>query len=436
MQEVVILGAGMAGFGAAHRLHELGVKSVMFERNRYYGGNAASFRSTDAFIFDVGPHISFTKVKRIQDLFAESVDFEFETIQAGVNNYWQGHLIKHPVQCNLYGLPVDLVVKAISDFVYANNHDCGENKNYSDWLIASYGKTLAETFPMQYTKKFHTTTADNMSTDWIGPRMYRPGLEEVLSGALSPQTTDVHYVSHFRYPTHGGFGSFFNRFLRQTDLKMGFELVNLDPGSRKLYFANGTEMTYDKLISSIPLPELISMIEGVTADVVDAAQKLACTTCVVVNIGINRDDISETQWTYFYEDDFFFTRLSYPHMLSPNNSPRGTGTIQAEVYYSNKYKPLDREPQECIAPVISDLIRCGVVREDDEILYRDARIIPYANVIFDLERADALSTVHGYLDDIGIAYCGRYGEWGYLWTDESFLSGENAAQRIVNSEDL
>jgi protoporphyrinogen oxidase len=117
MQEVVILGAGVAGFGAAHRLHELGVKSVMFERNRYYGGNAASFRSIDAFIFDVGPHISFTKVKRIQDLFAESVDFEFETIQASVNNYWQGHLIKHPVQCNLYGLPVDLVVKAISDFV-------------------------------------------------------------------------------------------------------------------------------------------------------------------------------------------------------------------------------------------------------------------------------------------------------------------------------
>ena len=217
---------------------------------------------------------------------------------------------------------------------------------------------------------------------------------------------------------------------------MGFELIKLDPGSRKLYFANGTEVTYDKLISSIALPELISMIEGVTADVVDAAQKLACTTCVVVNIGIDRDDISETQWTYFYEDDFFFTRLSYPHMLSPNNSPRGTGTIQAEVYYSNKYKPLDREPRECIEPVISDLIRCGVVREDDEILYRDARIIPYANVIFDLERADALSTVHGYLDDIGIAYCGRYGEWGYLWTDESFLSGENAAQQIMNSEDI
>ena len=45
-------------------------------------------------------------------------------------------------------------------------------------------------------------------------------------------------------------------------------------------------------------------------------------------------------------------------------------------------------------------------------------LVRYANIIFDLERAAALETVHGYLDDIGIAYCGRYGDWGYLWTDE------------------
>ena len=43
----------------------------------------------------------------------------------------------------------------------------------------------------------------------------------------------------------------------------------------------------------------------------------------------------------------------------------------------------------------------------------------------------ALKTVHGYLDDLGIAYCGRYGDWGYMWTDESFKSGEQAAERAL-----
>ena len=75
----------------------------------------------------------------------------------------------------------------------------------------------------------------------------------------------------------------------------------------------------------------------------------------------------------------------------------------------------------------------GVLREDDKILFRDTMHIDYANVIFDLERATALSIVHGYLDDIGIAYCGRYGDWAYIWTDESFISGENAAEKILKS---
>lgn len=58
-------------------------------------------------------------------------------------------------------------------------------------------------------------------------------------------------------------------------------------------------------------------------------------------------------------------------------------------------------------------------------------LLPYANIIFDLDRAAALETVHGYLDDLGIAYCGRYGDWGYMWTDESFKSGELAAEKAL-----
>ena len=44
-----------------------------------------------------------------------------------------------------------------------------------------------------------------------------------------------------------------------------------------------------------------------------------------------------------------------------------------------------------------------------------------------------MATVHSYLDDVGIAYCGRYGDWAYLWTDESFLSGERAAEKALAS---
>jgi protoporphyrinogen oxidase len=107
------------------------------------------------------------------------------------------------------------------------------------------------------------------------------------------------------------------------------------------------------------------------------------------------------------------------------------GSIQAEVYFSDKYKPLTGAPEDWIEPVIRDLRRMGLILEEDQVVFRSARLLKYANIIFDLERAGALKTVHGYLDDLGIAYCGRYGDWGYMWTDESFKSGEQAAERAV-----
>jgi len=285
---------------------------------------------------------------------------------------------------------------------------------------------------MEYGFKYHTTTADNMSTAWLGPRLYRAKLEEVLVGALSPETPDVHYVDYVRYPSYDGFVSYLHLLPKQTQINLAHQLVRLDPVAKELHFANGVVARYDAVISSVPLTELIPMIAGAPPDVVEAAKKLACTSCVMVNLGINRADLSEGQWTYFYDRDICFSRLSFPHMFSPHVAPPGCGSIQAEVYFSQKYKPLKGAPEDYVAPVIADLKRCGVLREDDRILHTNVHVSRYAQVIFDLERADALATVHGYLDDVGIAYCGRYGDWLYIWTDESFISGENAAQRALD----
>jgi protoporphyrinogen oxidase len=429
---IVVLGSGMAGFGAAYRLHTEGFTPVMYDKNSYYGGHTTSFRYETGFLFDVGPHISFTKDSRIQQLFAESVDEQYETIQICLNNYWRGHWPLHPVQLHLHGLPDDVVVKVIADFAeerYAPQRPIG---NYADWLLASFGRTFAELFPMQYTRKYHTTPAENMSLDWLGPRIYRPSLEEVLQGAISAASPHVHYITHFRYPSAGGFFNYLNKFVPLGNLKLNHELVSIDPRQRRLTFANGVTTEYDALVSSVPLPDLIPMIQGAPADVCEAAATLACSTCVLVNIGLNRENISRAHMTYFYDEDICFARLGFPHMLSKNNAPPGTGSIQAEVYFSEKYRPFTGAPENWIEPVLRDLRRCGLVREEDQILSRKAMLLRYANVIFDLDRAEALKTVHGYLDEIGIAYCGRYGDWGYMWTDESFKSGELAAERALS----
>ncbi len=432
-ENVIVLGTGMAGFGAAHRLHAEGITPIMFDKNAYHGGHTASFRYESGFLFDVGPHISFTKDSRIQELFADSVDQKYETIQINLNNYWRGHWPLHPVQLHLHGLPEDVVVKVITDFVEERQAPERPINNYADWLLTSFGRTFAESFPMQYTRKYHTTTAENMSTDWLGPRIYRPSLDEVLRGAISASAPHKHYITHFRYPSQGGFMSYLTKFVPMGNLHLNHELMSINPQERTLRFSNGLVARYDALISSVALPDLIRMIDGAPQEVREAAERLACSTCVLVNIGVNRQDLSAAHMTYFYDEDICFTRLGFPHMLSSSNATPGAGSIQAEVYFSQKYKPFTGSPQDWIEPVIRDLRRCGIVREEDQILCRKAMFLRYANIIFDLDRASALQTVHGYLDELGIAYCGRYGDWGYMWTDESFISGENAATKALDN---
>jgi protoporphyrinogen oxidase len=427
---IVILGSGMGGLGAASALREAGSSSVIFDKNPYPGGHTTS-HERDGFIFDEGPHVSFTKNERIRKLFSDSVGGKYESINAFIDNYWQGHWVRHPVITNLRGLPDKLIVETIRDYIEAKHNPPPAIENYEDWLVASYGRTYAETFPMQYTRKYHTTDARNLSTEWVGPRLYQAKIEEVLYGTISDTPPNIHYVQDYRYPTHGGFATFLNDLHRASHIELNHDVIGIDPRARVLRFRNGKTHEYRGLISSVPLPDLVPMIDGAPRDVVEAAGRLACTTVVLVNLGVNRPDVSKSSWTYFYDEDLPFSRVSFPRNYSPNVVPPGTGSIQAEVYFSKKYRPLTTSPEACIEPTIAGLRQCGVIRADDKIVFKDAILVPYANIIFDLERAAALATVHGWLDDIGIDWCGRYGDWGYLWTDEAFLTGERAAAKAL-----
>ena len=51
------------------------------------------------------------------------------------------------------------------------------------------------------------------------------------------------------------------------------------------------------------------------------------------------------------------------------------------------------------------------------------RFEKYANVIFDHNIYKSREIVRDYLASIGIETIGRFGEWDYLWSDQSLLSG-------------
>ncbi|MFZ4121894.1 MAG: protoporphyrinogen/coproporphyrinogen oxidase [Caulobacterales bacterium] len=423
-----ILGSGIAGLGAANLLHERGVRPTIYEARHRPGGLTTSHDTPDGYNFDEGVHISFTNNERVKDLFAKGTDGQFETGKVYCNNYWKGHWIKHPAQVNLHGLPTDLVVKCIQDFVIASANPEPVINNYEDWLLAAFGETFARTFPAVYTVKYHTTEAKNLTTDWLGPRLYRPKLDEVLHGALSSEPLDVFYVNDFRYPTHGGYETFLKHFFPMADIACDHQVSIIDMAAKELTFANGKRVSFENLISSIPLPKLLPLIKGAPRDVLAAAELLAWSQALVVNIGINRPIDLKPQWSYFYDEDIPFARVSHRTNLSPTTAPAGHAAFQAEIYFSDKYRPFTGSTETWIELAIDGLIKAGLVQSRDEVVHRSSMFLPFGNIIFDHDRPKAIETVHGYLNDINIAYCGRFGDWGYIWTDQAFLSGERAAK--------
>lgn len=433
MTRVAVLGTGMAGFGAGHALEQAGVSFVLYDRNAYYGGHTHSLRYDSGFVFDEGGHVSFTKHAHVRDILAENVGGEFEERRLGADNYWKGRRIPHPVQCNLSRLPADLAVEILTEYTALGDRAPSPDASYATWLVETYGRTFAETFPMVYGHKYHTTTMDRLTTDWIGPRMYRPSLNEIFRGAIPGATpgAGAHYVDMFRYPKVGGFKTYLAAFAERYELRLNHCLTRLDPSARTLQFADGRVETYDAVVSSIPLPELIPLMAGAPDDVRRAARQLAFTTAVLINLGIDREDLSDAGITYFYDEDIIFSRVNLPHMFSPRNAPPGCGTIQAEVYFSDKYRPLPANPRDLVDRVVADLRRADFIRDTDKILLQDVAMNRYANVIYDRDRAAAVATIHGYLNDVGVHYCGRYGDWNHAWTDQAFISGEEAAKRAL-----
>ena len=71
---------------------------------------------------------------------------------------------------------------------------------------------------------------------------------------------------------------------------------------------------------------------------------------------------------------------------------------------------------------VGKLVELGIIKQED-VLFTHVGFEKYANVIFDQNIYDSREIVRSYLKSVGIEPFGRFGEWGYLWSDQALLSG-------------
>jgi len=431
---VAVLGAGISGLSASYHLGHR--DTVVYEGTNHYAGHVHC-EVVDGFTWDDGPHFSFASNKYVKQLLEDMVDGEFETLSTKSANYFYGSWIDHPAQANLYQVPEPLRTQCVESFLASRNDADQPPKTYWDWLCGAMGPVFAANFPAAYTRKYWTTEPSNLSTEWVGNRILKPDVEEVLSGAqgLSGRTTS-HYIakSDARYPTHGGFMGYTHKMAAGADIRYGHWVEQVDLERRILTFADGTEATYDHLISTIPLKQLVLRASGAPDTVHEAAATLRCTEFLRVDVAVDHPSRREDTWLYCYDEDKLSTRISFTEKFSPNNAPPGTTGIQVETYGS-EYRALPSDYDVVKERILNELEEMALIDGRHAVRYINVTRVPQGNPIFDLDRRAAMDEIDPYLDGLGVQRVGRYGEWKYLMTDACIISSLRAVA-AVNDESL
>lgn len=347
----------------------------------------------------------------------------------------------------MYAIPQPLRDECLKNFLETriDYKNIALPSNYAEWSKAAFGNAFYENFPKQYTKKYWTLSPEFLTTDWMGERIFYPNIEDVKEGYIKPLEKQTHYISKIRYPKNGGYFSYFNKLKEGMNVLLTKEITYISFYNRFFCLSDGSTIYYDRLIVTIPLPELILKSDA-PDDIKESARKLSCTSLLLVNITANHPTLLKYNWMYVYDEDKYSTRINCTELLSPNNAPIGKTGIQVEVYFS-KYKPLEESLEVIAEKVLNELIEMGLIQELDCVLNLHTKWVQYANIIFDHNRKESLNNILEYLTIFGLSrneqdlhsmtnwdnhikqsessffLSGRFAEWKYYWSDDCLLSG-------------
>lgn len=423
-KDLVILGGGIAGISAGYHARSLGASATIYEGGARPGGLLDNF-SVDGFRFDNAVHLSFATEPEVREVFDRTPYIAHSSVSwCRDGDLW----LKHPVQNNMYPLPIAERVELIAGL---SERPDREIVNYRDWLIHQYGEPIATRWPLPYTEKYWTVPAEELGVGWIGNRVRRADIREVLHGAFTSETPNHYYTSEMRYPKKGGYRSFIEPLIEQVDIRCDHRATRISLSRQEIHFANGQRTAFSDLISTIPLPLLIGIIDEAPANVREAAATLYATSVDLVSVGFRKPDVQPYLWFYIYDEDILAARAYSPSIKSPDNAPAGTSSLQFEIYSSPR-KPQAHSPEELKANTMMALKKMGLVDGDDDVLFMHHKQLPWGNVVFDLGMEERRQVVLDWLESHRVVVAGRFGEWAYQWSNQAFMSGLKAARKVLS----
>jgi protoporphyrinogen oxidase len=443
-KKIVILGAGPTGLGAGYRLKELGYKDFhIYEKNAYIGGLASSFKDEHGFTWDIGGHVMFSHYSYYDDVFVKLMGDEY---QENMRECWlrmYDRWVPYPFQNNIRYLPPEVTYECMAGLIEAQTkRDHTKAKNFGEFIDAVFGDGISRVFMRPYNFKVWAHPAEMMNKEWIGERVAMIDINRALKNVIL-QSDDFGWGPNntFKFPLRGGTGEFYRRFAGPLEghYTLGVEVEYIDSREKKIIFSDGRIVSYDILISTMPLDILCNNVlnGAVPKEIKDATSRLKHSGGYMVGIGLKQPCPSTKSWMYFPEDNCPFYRVTYLSNYSKYMTP------DADNYYSllcevseSEFRPVNKE--SVVDDVIQGLINAGLLEEKDvqDIVSRWLYHADYSYPTPTVERDEILAKAIPWLESNDIYSRGRFGMWKYevANTDHTLMQGVELVNRLLHGE--
>jgi protoporphyrinogen oxidase len=444
---IAVIGAGPAGITAAYELAKGGAEVHVYEASESIGGLSRSFDLWGQRV-DLGPHRFFSNDLRVNKVWLEVVGRDYEMVDRITRIYYKKKFFDYPLKATnaLKNMGLLTAVHCVCSYMKEKvwpSYSANSNETFESWVVGRFGRKLFEMFFKSYSEKLWGIKCEDLDADFAAQRIKKFSLGEAIKSALGiGKGKHKTLVDQFAFPLEGT-GVVYERMAKYVNENGG--QVHLKTPVRRVLHENkkvhgielldGTQESFDKVISTMPLTLLVKGLGDLPAEVQIGVESLKFRNTVLVYLNVAAKDLFKDQWLYVHSPDLGTGRVTNFRNWVPQLYGNSPNTILALEYWCYDEDELWNQRDDAIIETAKKEIRStglvGSAAINEGQVHRIRRCYPVYATGYKRYLDPIVAWLKGF---DGLMPIGRYGAFKYNNQDHSILMGLLAAENILEGK--
>lgn len=436
--KIVLLGGGIASISLSYFLQNNKKISelIILEKESKPGGLLRSY-NTKGIYYDVGPHIIFSKNKKILKIILNILGKnKIKLRRSNKIVYDKNTFIKYPFENELHKLPSKELNFALNKFL-SNKYSSLKPKTMKEFFLKNFGEGIFKLYLEPYNNKIWKMNTAKLDTQMV-ERIPKPPKEDIIKSAKGIQTEGYKHQLYFHYPKYGGIQSLFNAFSKKLNLKVKIlnnqnikKIEKIDKNF--LVTSNNKKYVADKIFSTIPLKEFNSIFKG-NSSINKSSKKLQYNSIIIAMVNIKGDFGGKNFALMVPNKKIIFHRISKLDFLGNSYSKKNSTTFQIEITYRDKSKIDKMTNKNIFQNIYLGLKELNFIKKKSDINFKSLKRFKYAYVIYDLNHRKNVDQIINFYNKKNISFLGRWGSWEYLNSDQVIAQAYEASEEFLNND--